>query len=225
MVLVVKNSVPGPAPSPPPAADDVAARIAARTLARRSSDYATEVRRLLDAALQVMAEQGTTAPARVVDIVAAAGLSNDAFYRHFPSKDALVAALLEDGTARLVQYVGHQMDKETTPEGQVRRWVAGVLSQTEEQTAATTRAVLWNGSSVGARVDTRPHDPVPQLAALIQEPFAAMGSRTVALDTALVARALVGTVSHHLWAGTRPTKAEIDQITAFCLGAARRTRS
>jgi hypothetical protein len=100
--------------------------------------------------------------------------------------------------------------------------VAAVLSQTEEKTAATTRAVLWNGSTVGARSDTRPHDPVPPLAALLQEPFTAMGSRTVALDTALVARAVVGTVSHHLWAGTRPTRTEIDQITEFCLDAADR---
>ncbi len=34
---------------------------------------------------------------RVADIVAAAGLSNDAFYRHFPSKDAL----LRESFARL----------------------------------------------------------------------------------------------------------------------------
>ena len=41
--------------------------------------------------------RGTTSRPRVADIVAEAGLSNDAFYRHFASKDALVAALVEDG--------------------------------------------------------------------------------------------------------------------------------
>ena len=41
--------------------------------------------------------------------MAVSGLSNDAFYRHFPSKDALVAALLEDGAERLAGYVAHQM--------------------------------------------------------------------------------------------------------------------
>jgi hypothetical protein len=61
--------------------DDIAARIAAQTLTKRGTDYASEVRRLLDAALRVMGEQGTTARARVADIVAAAGLSNEAFYR------------------------------------------------------------------------------------------------------------------------------------------------
>src|SRR5690348_16936146 len=84
--------------------NDVAARIAQRTLAKREAGYASEVRRLLDAALEVMRQGGTASRPRVADIVAAAGLSNDAFYRHFPSKDSLAAALLEDGAARLRSY-------------------------------------------------------------------------------------------------------------------------
>ena len=80
--------------------NNVPARIAQRALAKRGAGYASEVRRLLDAALEVMRQGGTASRPRVADIVAAAGLSNDAFYRHFPSKDALVAALLEDGAER-----------------------------------------------------------------------------------------------------------------------------
>ncbi|HET6952867.1 MAG TPA: helix-turn-helix domain-containing protein, partial [Acidimicrobiales bacterium] len=133
----------------PPEPDDVAARIASRTLAARAPDYSGEVRRLLDAGREVMRRNGTAARARVADIVATAGLSNDAFYRHFASKDMLVAAILEDGTVRLRSYLAHQMAKEATPEAQVRRWVEGVLSQaTDDDTAATTLAVLWNAGSV-----------------------------------------------------------------------------
>jgi len=154
---------------------DVAARIAAQTLAKRGTDYTAEVRKLLDAALTVIGAQGTTARARVADIVATAGLSNDAFYRHFPSKDALVAALLEDGARRLASYVAHQMGKEPSPQGKVRRWVEGVLSQTNEKTAATTLAVLWN-HSVDHGITTGSHDPSAALAALLHEPLAALGS-------------------------------------------------
>src|SRR5690348_14265191 len=142
MILVSKNAIPNA-----PAGGGVAARIAARTLAKRGPDYTAEVRRLLDAALAVIAEQGTTARARVADIVAAAGLSNDAFYRHFPSKDALIAAVIEDGAWRLASYASHQMEKASTPDAKVRRWVEAVLAQTDEQIAATTFAVLWNGSN------------------------------------------------------------------------------
>src|SRR5690348_2490130 len=124
--------------------NDVATRMAQRTLAKREAGYASEVRRLLDAALEVMRQGGTASRPRVADIVAAAGLSNDAFYRHFPSKDALVAALLEDGAERLRGYLAHQMAKADTPEAQVRRWVQGVLAQTEDEIAATTLAVLFN---------------------------------------------------------------------------------
>src|SRR4051794_2121637 len=139
MILVTENAI---------LSDDVAGRIAQRTLARRGADYTGEIRRLLDAALAVMRECGTDSRPRVADIVAAAGLSNDAFYRHFASKDALVGALLEDGAARLVSYLDHQMAKEATADRKVRRWVEGVLSQTDEEIAATTLAVLWNGGSV-----------------------------------------------------------------------------
>src|SRR6266567_691280 len=125
--------------------NDVPARIAQRALAKRGADYASEVRRLLDAALEVMRQGGTASRPRVADIVAAAGLSNDAFYRHFPSKDALVAALVDDGALRLQSYLEHQMAKEPAPEAKVRRWVEGVLSQAEGEVAVTTLAVIWNG--------------------------------------------------------------------------------
>jgi AcrR family transcriptional regulator len=124
----------------------------------------------------------------VADIVAAAGLSNDAFYRHFPSKDALVAALLEDGAQRLARYVAHQMSKEPSPEGQVRRWVEGVLSQTREEIAATTLAVLWNGGRIGESVASGRHSAAAPLATLLREPFAQLGSASPALDASLAAR-------------------------------------
>jgi AcrR family transcriptional regulator len=202
--------------------DDLAARIAQRTLAKRGVDYAGEVRRLLDAALDVMRKCGTTSRPRVADIVAAAGLSNDAFYRHFPSKDALVAALLEDGALRLRSYVAHQMAKEPTPEGQVRRWVEGVLSQAaDEEIAATTLAVLWNGDSVGGGPTDRPSTS-RLLAPLLHEPFAALGSADPELDASLAANATVGIMSDYLWRRLRPTAGDIAHATAFCLAAVTR---
>lgn len=205
-------------PSPP---NDVASRVARQTLAKRGAEYAGEVRRLLEAALDVMRRCGTTSRPRVADIVAAAGLSNEAFYRHFPSKDALVAAILEDGTERLQSYLAHQMAKEATPEGKVRRWVEGVLSQAaDEEIAATTLAVLWNGGSVADGLPSgRPSASRP-LAALLREPLAALGSADPELDASLVAHALVGQLSDYLWARVRPDRAHIDHAAEFCLAAA-----
>jgi AcrR family transcriptional regulator len=202
--------------------NDVASRIAQRALAKRGADYASEVRRLLDAALEVMRRNGTTSRARVADIVATAGLSNDAFYRHFKSKDELVAALLEDGAERLARYVEHQMAKEARPGDKVRRWVEGVLSQTREEIAETTLAVLWNGGGVGERVGKR-HSATVSLGALLHAPFQELGSKDPAMDASLAAHAVVGKMSDYLWQRAAPTSAEVDRITEFCLNAVTKT--
>jgi AcrR family transcriptional regulator len=198
---------------------DLATRIAEQTLAKRGEGYATEVRRLLDAALEVIRQHGTTSRPRVADIVAAAGLSNEAFYRHFPSKDSLVAALLEEGTERLASYLRHQMGKEATAAGQVRRWVEGVLSQTRKEIAAPTLAVVWNGGSLGAGGR---HDASGPLGALLREPFADLGSEDPVLDSSLVAHAALGQVAEHLWARTSPSRAEIEKVVNFSLAVATR---
>ena len=202
------------------AADAVADRIARASLADRGESYRGEVRRLLDAALDVMRRCGTTSRPRVADIVAAAGLSNDAFYRHFRSKDTLVAALLEDGAERLRSYLAHQMAKESTPDARVRRWVEGVLSQAaDDDIASTTLAVLWNGSSLGEGLTAAPPSASGPLATLLVEPFAELGSADAELDASLAAHAAVGRLSDFLWARVRPTTADVEHLTGFCLRA------
>jgi AcrR family transcriptional regulator len=194
---------------------DLATAIAQRRLAKREADYASEVRRLLDAGLEVMRRCGTSSRPRVADIVAAAGLSNDAFYRHFPSKEALVAAIIDDGSARLTSYLTHQMAKADTPREQVRVWVDGVMSQAaDDEIAASTLAVMWNGAAVG----TLPSTTTP-LAKLLEAPFAALGSPAPDADAALAAHAAVGVLSDFLWSQTRPTRAQIDRVAGFCLRA------
>ncbi|TQS46994.1 TetR/AcrR family transcriptional regulator [Cryptosporangium phraense] len=200
--------------------DDVAERIARQTRERRGGlDYADEVRRLLAAALEVMRARGTASRPRVADIVAAAGLSNDAFYRHFSSKEALVTALLEDGAAKLGSYLAHQLGKESEPAAQVRRWVEGVMSQTDEDIAATTLAVLYNGGSVGQGAATGRHPASVPLGTLLHEPFAALGSTSPEFDASLAANAIFGKLSDYLWTNSRPTPAELDRMTTFCLAA------
>jgi len=206
--------------------NDVAGRIAQQTWARRAPEYASEVRRLLDDGLEVMRKRGTTSRPRVADIVTAAGLSNDAFYRHFASKDALVGAILEDGTERLGSYLAHQMAKESTAEGQVRRWVAGVLSQAaDKDVAATTLAVLWNAGTLGIGMAAGPASAGGPLAVLLHGPFAQLGSADPELDASLVAHAVVSKLADYLWRHERPKRAEVEHIAEFCLGAVRPRRA
>ncbi len=200
---------------------DLAEAIAQQTLARRGAQYATEVRRLLDAGLEVMRRCGTKSSPRVADIVAAAGLSNDAFYRHFASKEALVAAIIEDGAVRLASYLDHQMAKASTPERRIRCWVEGLMSQAaDDDIASTTRAVLWNGGRISDSLGSDRPSHAASLAMLLREPFAELGSTDPDADAALAAHAAIGMLSDFLWKGVRPTRAEIDRIVRFCLAPA-----
>ncbi|MEY2397066.1 MAG: hypothetical protein QOJ00_240 [Actinomycetota bacterium] len=204
---------------------DVAARVAQQTLAGRGAAYTDEVRRLLDAALEVMRQRGTGSRPRVADIVAAAGLSNDAFYRHFPSKDALVAALLEDGTERLRSYLAHQMDKQRTPESKIRRWVRGVFDQAQADVGEATRAALFNAAGAPDGRASGRHPASGVLADLLHEPFAALGSAHPELDASLCAHAVLGRLADHLWERTQPSVAEISHIGDVWVGVAKAARS
>ena len=210
MILGMENVILG---------EGVVERVAAATTARRGADYTDEVRRLLTAALEVMRRCGTTSRPRVADIVAAAGLSNDAFYRHFRSKEALVEALIEDGTERLRGYLSHQMAKETDPAAQVRRWIDGVMAQAEPEVAATTLAVLSNGSSSPNAAGR--HFASAPLAPLLSAPFAALGSPDPDFAASLAAHAVLGKLSEYLWQQTAATVEQREAMARFCIAAAK----
>ena len=115
-VLGVQNVVP------------VERAVAARTLQDRADAYADEVRRLVDAAYAVMRRSGSVDP-RVVDIVQDAGLSNQAFYRHFRGKDELLLAVLEDGQRRLVGTLERRMARAARGAGRSKRGSKGCSSR------------------------------------------------------------------------------------------------
>jgi AcrR family transcriptional regulator len=214
-----------PSPEPDgsePFGEAVAAKTAQRALARRQEAYTGEVRRLIDAGVSIMSQAGTTTSPRVADIVRAAGLSNDAFYRHFASKEELVSAIVEAGTQRLASYLRHQMTKESDPAGQLRRWIEGIMSQAGDPVVAeATRSVLWNGSRLGdqARLSAMPgHEPLTDL---IHQPLAAIGSRDPVRDGAAIGQAVIGRMEDFLWQRAKPTDADVNHLFQFCLGAVR----
>ncbi|MFI9536568.1 TetR/AcrR family transcriptional regulator [Nocardia fusca] len=201
---------------------DLVGRIARKAVAEREAEYAGEIRRLLDAALDQVRRCGAGSRPRVADIVAAAGLSNDAFYRHFPSKDALMAAVLADGTERLAEYVAHRMSKEEEPRSRVRCWVAAILAQAEPPLAADTRAVLCHTGALGADLVTGQAGSAPRrLAVLLHAPFAELGVAEPEFVAGLVAYATIGKLSEYLWSDTEPTAVEVARLGDFCLAATR----
>ena len=121
--------------------------VADRAVADRRAAYAAEARRLIDAAFVVMRRTGSIDP-QVRAIVQEAGLSNQAFYRHFASKDALLLAVLADGQRQLVAYLRAAAARAPTiPTEQVQRWIGGVMAQARDRDAAeATRPFACNGA-------------------------------------------------------------------------------
>lgn len=213
MVLMSQNAIPR-------SRARLAGSAAEQALARRQASYEDEVRRLLDAGLSVMVSAGTATSPRVADIVRAAGLSNDAFYRHFAGKEELVAAIVAAGTERLVGYLAHQMGKEREPARQVRRWVEGVMSQAADPAVAeATRSVLWNGGRVTDASRPSAGTNYDSLAALLVEPIRAMGSRDPQRDATVVCQAAMGRMSDFLWRRAQPSRRDITHLVSFCLAA------
>jgi AcrR family transcriptional regulator len=218
-------------------------RAVRRALAPREAAARAEVQRLIDAALAVIRRNGTEAPPRVADIVAEAGLSNQAFYRHFSGREELLAAVAEQGASRLVPYLEHQMAKEHGPAGQLRRWVEGVMVQASKPVVARdTRAVLW--SARGARAAPRPGRVErgeggraaprpgglergsgaraglarPPAEELLIAPLSQAGRPDPERDAAVIATTVFARLEHHLWVQP-PTDADVEHLVSFCLTA------
>jgi AcrR family transcriptional regulator len=202
----------------------VAVRTVERALATRYSAYADEVRRLIDAGVAVMRD-GNGAEPRVSEIVTRAGLSNQAFYRHFRSKDELLLAILDDGLRQLVGYLEHQMAKERSGLGQVRRWVEGILAQAVSAEAAeATRGVVVNTARLGQLFP----EEFRRSEEVIKTPVRAAIERAVEQDELAAAdperdaeaayRLVMGTMQSCLSNVRRPSKADVAHLVGFVVG-------
>jgi AcrR family transcriptional regulator len=196
---------------------DVVERIAARSAAARSAGYADEVRRLLDAGLIVMRRLGTGASPRVADVVTEAGLSNDAFYRHFAGKDEFVTAIIDAGTERLERQLAERMRTSADPATQVRLWVESMMNQAVDgDVAEVVRVVVWNAYRVGD--DTRRRGAGRErLARLLIAPLRALGSDDPERDALLACYACMLRMEEFLWRREVPGPDDIEHVVSFCL--------
>ena len=205
MVPGMRNAVP-----------TLAQQLAEKAVAGRLESYAGEVRALLDAAYAVMARTGDIDP-RVGDIVKEAGLSNQAFYRHFPGKDALLVALLDDGQRRLVETLDRRMQKVGPGTPRVRAWIEGVLEQARNPEAAeNTRPFAINGVRLADRFPaetaaSRERVVAPLRAAILD----AGGERD--RDTAAVYELAMGSMDRFLVERRTPSPADIAHVVRFAL--------
>ncbi|MER5430036.1 TetR/AcrR family transcriptional regulator [Streptomyces sp. NPDC002588] len=185
---------------------------------------AGEAEALLDAGLALMVASGGRRP-RVADIVTAAGSSNDAFYRCFGSKDALVEAVVERGARTVVGYVRHRIARAAGdgPEAQLRAGLAAVVRQASDaELARRTRAVLANAT--GQAPPYAGHlgvALVDALAALFARPAAELGAADPLRAARATAGAVVASLQYWLFTEEVPGPAEVEHLLGFLLAGVR----
>jgi AcrR family transcriptional regulator len=211
----MQNAVPAGASADPDG--PVAERVASRTLAVRSAAYADEVRRLIDAGYTVMRRTGSLDP-RVNDIVREAGLSNQAFYRHFSGKDELLVAILDDGQRQLVAYLEHRMAGASAGDARVRAWVEGVMEQARNAAAAdNTRPFAINSARLADRFPEEVARSRELLVHPLREAVAEVGGDPQR-DADAVYHLVIGCMNDALVARRRPSKADVEHLEEFVLG-------
>jgi len=114
------------------------------------ADAARNRRLLLAAARDAFARSGVTAS--LDDVAKAAGVGPGTLYRHFPNRDALVLAVIDEGLMDLHR-LGVELADSADPLDALRRWLAAYVAQAGmfdglAKTLANARA----GSSEACRV-------------------------------------------------------------------------
>lgn len=202
-----------------------------RALEKRSAAAVEDVDRLIEATYRVLSRTGGMDP-RVREILAEAGLSTQAFYRHFTSKDELLLVVLEDGRTRLATYLAHRMDKARPGLPRLQAWIEGMFAQASDPTAAArTRPFILN---VYRLMEQYPDEQQRSIATLVeqvqgtlQQAHAAgqLARRPAKGDAAAIYHLTVGPMEHHIALGTCPSKAEVRGVVDFAMRAIGADRS
>jgi AcrR family transcriptional regulator len=194
--------------------------------ARQSADEISEqARQLVDATFRVIATTGDAEPP-VRPILREAGLSRQAFYRCFGSKDELMVAVLEEGRRLLADYLGARMRNARTPEAKVRVWIEGVMRQAEVQrSAARTRPFMAMSGKRAILYPAEYRETERVLSELLEDAIAAgtaqdsWESRDPARDALVVHDYVLGSLRRHLMQGVSPSRAEKQALVSFALRA------
>jgi AcrR family transcriptional regulator len=205
--------------------DTLAERAVERAVADKRAELAAGMERIVESVYGLIEQTGDLDPP-MRQILAHSGLSTQAFYRHFQSKDELMLAVLDDGRRRLVGHLEHRMQRAGSADAKVRAWIEGVLAQAADPRAARrTRPFVVSEDRLADAFPEEHQASIEQLVALLLPPLAELqgvsgtGRVTgrVRDDARAVYRLTFATLRDMLASGERPTKSLVDHLVAFVL--------
>jgi AcrR family transcriptional regulator len=203
--------------------EHLADRAVERTVAGRRAEYGQEMRRIVDTTFSLIERTGSLEPS-MREILAETGLSTQAFYRYFASKDELMLALLDEGRRRLVETLQRRMSRSSDPSGQIRAWIEGVVAQADNAAVASrTRPWVLSEQRLAELFPREQHTSVELLLGLLAEPITRIQGtkRRLELDAttaaSMVYQLTFAILRSHLVAGTKPDARATDALVVFCL--------
>ena len=174
-------------------------------------------------AFGLIRESGEVEP-RVSEIVQRAGISNQAFYKHFRSKHELLVAVLDQGIRTLAGYLTHRMERATSPSEAVREWLRGMAEQALDPAAA--RATRPFALARGRLSESHPEEIArseQQLTAPLRDALerAVAAGELPGADPERDAEALyhlaMGWMQTRLLDASRARRADAEQLEAFAM--------
>jgi AcrR family transcriptional regulator len=106
--------------------------------------------RIMEAAHRCLA-RSNGATVSITDILAAAGLSTRAFYRHFESKDSMLLAMVRRDSDRVMAELAAEVDSAGTGAAALRAWIHGMLRLASEEPRRRRVLVLASEEARRAR--------------------------------------------------------------------------
>ncbi len=128
----------------------IAERAAERSVREARARAAAEVRVFIEAGLDVLRDRGASG-LTVAEVLARAGRSTRAFYRHFESKDELLLAIFEHDAQASVAALRDQIAAAGTPRAALAAWIEATLRLAyDEPRARRTRVLAAEGKRLQA---------------------------------------------------------------------------
>ena len=194
-----------------------------RGAARHVEEAAATVEAVMAAGRELVERDGVL-DFNMRELLSVAGVSNRAFYRHFPTKDALVAALVDEVYATMVDTLGFVVDSTADPVAALEQWIDGALVYATDPALASRGRVFvayearlreeHSGlyRAAGARL-------TEQVAGLIERGRADGRFAAAESQARFVTRLVVATLQHHVLERSVPSPDERDALVDFVLGA------
>jgi AcrR family transcriptional regulator len=212
---------------PDAAFDRILERSTRSTVDRVKQAHLAEVTTLVEGANSAISRAGSLDPT-LKDILAESGLSLAAFYKHFRSKDELMAVVVDDGTARFVKHISDKIASAGSAEGGLRALIDGALNQARNQrNAGATRPFVLSQWRLAERypelVATTMASVLEQVAAVVAPlvPPARATPERIRHYALCVYHVVYGRLQQHVANQTVPEPDETEDILDFCLAALR----